>query len=155
MPRFEWSRRDIEHFSIRVAREAAWLPWIQVASSRSGQGAHASAASYWLTFGLLALPRPYRHAAPRQPGHRLRLPDDFGHMTSTMESAVACTACATAEEANAHLSNDRRCWFHEATGMACAKDHFASSIDTEVSRLGFQQIDILKMSISSMDILRT
>ncbi|CAJ1424041.1 unnamed protein product [Effrenium voratum] len=58
-------------------------------------------------------------------------------------------------EANAHLSNDRRCWFHEATGMACAKDHFASSIDTEVSRLGFQQIDILKMSISSMDILRS
>lgn len=33
-------------------------------------------------------------------------------------------------------------------------DHLATSIDDEVERLGLDHIDILKLSISSMDILR-
>ena len=33
-------------------------------------------------------------------------------------------------------------------------DHLATSIDDEVERLGLEHIDILKLSISSMDILR-
>lgn len=34
-------------------------------------------------------------------------------------------------------------------------DHLATSIDYEVERLGLERIDILKLSISSLDILRT
>ena len=39
-------------------------------------------------------------------------------------------------------------------GFNGAVDHLATSIDHEVERLGFDHIDILKLSISSMDILR-
>ena len=41
----------------------------------------------------------------------------------------------------------------QVTGLL-QRDDLARSIDDEVLRLGFEQLDILKLSISSMDILR-
>lgn len=58
-------------------------------------------------------------------------------------------------ENNVHLSNDRRCWFREAQGVNAKNDPLARSVDEEVSRLGFREIDILKLSFSSVDLLRT
>eukprot|EP00435_Cladocopium_sp_Y103_P034074 s979_g8.t1 len=58
-------------------------------------------------------------------------------------------------EDNVHLSNDRRCGFQKTDGFNDEVDHLATSIDDEVERLGFDHIDILKLSISSMDILRS
>lgn len=57
-------------------------------------------------------------------------------------------------EENVHLSNDRRCKF-QASDTETDEDHLTTSIDDEVERLGFDHIDILKLSISSMDILKS
>eukprot|EP00438_Fugacium_kawagutii_P026158 Skav212231 [mRNA] locus=scaffold4279:87092:88741:+ [translate_table: standard] len=57
-------------------------------------------------------------------------------------------------EENVHLSNDRRCKF-QPSDTSDQLDHLATSIDDEVERLGFDHIDILKLSISSMDILKS
>ncbi|CAK9026161.1 unnamed protein product [Durusdinium trenchii] len=72
---------------------------------------------------------------------KCRAPDDFSHEDNLEE--------------NVHLSNDRRCSFTEGKDPNDDVDHLATSIDYEVERLGLERIDILKLSISSLDILRS
>ena len=47
------------------------------------------------------------------------------------------------------------CCAVEAKKLSAANDPLARSVDYEVSRLGFTEIDILKLSFSSLDLLRT
>eukprot|EP00931_Biecheleriopsis_adriatica_P062374 TRINITY_DN37575_c0_g1_i1.p2 TRINITY_DN37575_c0_g1~~TRINITY_DN37575_c0_g1_i1.p2 ORF type:complete len:168 (+),score=33.71 TRINITY_DN37575_c0_g1_i1:746-1249(+) len=57
---------------------------------------------------------------------------------------------------NAYVAENRRCWYQQASQVEgeIEADPLAASVDAEVARLGYGHVDILKISFSSVDILR-